>query len=274
MKIILFFSFILSSSFYLQAQDTILKRDGNEQIGKIIEVNESQVKYKSGGNVNGPTYVLSKENIKRIAYSNGTVDNFPEKENNQELFKPDPRNTDFGRHFISINAFDLFNGLLTLGYEYTFKSGDFSIKVPFSFGLISLGLADSISGNYHNDNDNEYYNRNKIFSTGLDFYCYPLGQGKSRYFMGVSFEYGIVKYWDYYYNNLTPYNYIFQKEYSHYYALVFQNGFLVQPTKHINISINAGIGYCRQKGYYDYQNNDNYRGYFVFRGGISFGYKF
>lgn len=260
------------SIYFSIAQDTILKIDGNEQIGKIIEINGTQVKYKSVSNLTGPTYVLSKDNILKISYSNGTIDSFPENKKKLEQIFIDPRNSDFGRNFISLNLFDLLNDVFTLSYEYTFNSGDFSIKIPLSFGFISLGLADSTTeyNSIYSDNgsDNDYYNKNKLFSTGLDFYCYPSGQGLVKYFTGVSLEFGLIKTLSVQYNSLPPYSTYFQKENSRYMALLFQNGVLFQPGKHINISINAGIGYSRL------EYNDLIDGNIVFRAGLNFGYKF
>ncbi len=248
----------------MQAQDTIYRKDSSIQVGKIQWINESQLKYKRNDNLNGPTFVISKEDIYKISYENGKVDYFNIKPTFKTTIAIDPIISNFGRNFFSINSFDLLNGLLTIAYERTFKSGDFSVKIPLSSGLIALGLSESSSGNY--DNNKEYYNRNKMISTGIDLYAYPFGQGKTKYFMGTSFEYGIYNSWEYdytYYPNI--YTTIKQ---NHYVAFLFQNGFLFQPTRNFNYSINIGFGCESYKDYYDFIDC------LIVRAGLNFGFKF
>lgn len=259
-------------SSFLFAQDTLYRSDGTRQAVKIIEVHESQVKYKMSSKVDGPMYVVNKEDIKKIVYENGATDTFPILKSINAIQK-DPRSIDFGRNFISLNMTDLFLGSLTIGYERTFKSGNYSIRCPLSLGLISLGLASPVT-NYSNtlnqfisglstNSYSGYYNRDKIFSTGLDFYYYNSGQGKSKFYFGPSLEFGQFNYWTYDYDFLNAYNY--KKEQGTYYAFLLQTGFLLQPDKHLNISINAGLGYA---------NTVSARGTLAIRGGISMGYKF
>ncbi|MDE6321418.1 MAG: hypothetical protein K2L93_03880 [Muribaculaceae bacterium] len=58
------------------AQDVIVKSDGSQLAGKVIEVTESVVKYKKVDNLNGPLYSISTDNILRINYENGDSDVF------------------------------------------------------------------------------------------------------------------------------------------------------------------------------------------------------
>jgi len=247
----------------LHAQDTLYRKDGAKQIAKILEVNETQVKYKPGSNLNGPTYVINKDDVIKIVYETGGVDVFPKKITDDLIpkRKEDPRSNDFGKNFISVNVPDIWFGSLTLNYEHTFKSGDFSFKCPLSLGLVSMGLANAPTRYYDNRG---YYDRDKIFSTGLDFYYYPIGQGKARVFFGPSVEYGQFNYWTYLYNPNPPYNSYTQKERATYHAILMQNGLLLQPSKHFNISINAGIGYSSAIRYST----------ITVRGGLNIGYKF
>jgi len=181
-------SFSFTSSF-LDAQDTLYKTYGSKQIVKIIEVNETQVKYKPASNLNGPGYVINKVDILKIAYETGLIDSFPKNITKNKI--PDPRNIDFGRNFISFNVSDLLFGFLTIGYEYTFKSGKYSLKCPLSFGLNSKSYSGSrgyYGGYYYYQGD--YHNTYNKFSTGLDFNFHPFGQGKSKFFFGPSFVFG------------------------------------------------------------------------------------
>jgi hypothetical protein len=59
-------------------QDTIITRNGNSIIGRIVEVTTTEVKYKKEGIADGPLYIEDKSGIDRIHYKNGFTDIFPE----------------------------------------------------------------------------------------------------------------------------------------------------------------------------------------------------
>jgi hypothetical protein len=91
-----------------------------------------------------------------------------------------------------------------------------------------------------------------------------MGQGKAKYFLGPSIEYGTAFNSNYFTRNRESYH-----------AFLFQNGFLIQPTKHFNFSLNLGLGYARSRFKGDSINYDlYYDGYLTFRGGLNIGYKF
>ena len=251
------------ASTFVYSQDTLYRNDGSRQVAKIIEINETQVKYKLGINLNGPTYVINRDDVMKIVFETGLVDVFPKMTIHASLpgRKKDPRSTDFGRNFISLNVPDIGLGSLTFNYEYTLKSGDFSFKCPLSLGLISTGLVDAPSRYY---DYRGYYDRDKIFSTGLDFYFYPFGQGKARYFIGPSVEYGLFNYWTVIFNPNPPFDSRSAKERGTYHAFLMQNGFLFQPSKHFNISIHVGTGYSSAMTH----------GSITIRAGLNVGYKF
>lgn len=264
----------------LKAQDTLYKPDGTRQNVKILEVNKTQLKYKSAADPGGPTYVISKEDVLKIVYGDGTAEVFLTpappgviKEGKFKAYKTDPRETDFGRNLFSFTLTDLLFRSLTLSYEHTYKSGDFSLRFPVSIGLTSLGLADYDS-TY--DIEGDYYNRNKVFSIGADFCFYPYGQGKAKFFFGASSEYGrfiFVPTNSYYYSSS------YEKRTGSYFAFLLQSGLLLQPSKNLNGSLNIGIGYAQRKygkpgQYYFPYSNSNREGHIVLRGGISIGYKF
>lgn len=267
MRTILYLTLFFFAPGLLSAQDTLYKSDGSKYNVKILNINETQVRFKPTADQSGPTYVISKADVLKIVYDAGTVEEFPPpvsrgviKDGKFSAYKTDPRETDFGRTLFSFTPTDLLFRSLTLSYEHTFESGDFSLRFPVSIGLTSLRLADL---EYTNENTGDYYSRNKTFSTGVDFYFYPGGQGQAKFFFGPSFEFGQYKYWSFYYN--PPFDDGNSKKTSTYYAFLLQNGFLFQPVKHFNVSINAGIGYSNRR----YGTS-----VIVIRGGLSIGYKF
>ena len=72
--IFLFISFFaLSLSF---GQDSIYFRNGDVSGVKVLEIDESFVRYKRHDNLDGPTFTVDKNKIKQIIYQNGTSDSF------------------------------------------------------------------------------------------------------------------------------------------------------------------------------------------------------
>ena len=60
------------------AQDTIVKRGGQQILGKILEVSQTEIKYKKDELKDGPVYIEDKATIVKIKYQGGYVDLFPE----------------------------------------------------------------------------------------------------------------------------------------------------------------------------------------------------
>lgn len=60
----------------MNAQDTIYTISKDSILAKIIEVNDTDVKYKKWNNIEGALYSTSKKNIHKIVYQNGMVENY------------------------------------------------------------------------------------------------------------------------------------------------------------------------------------------------------
>jgi hypothetical protein len=76
MSRLLLLFFILTSFFFIRAQDTIIKRNSEKIISKITEVNPNNVRYKRSDNLEGPIYTLEKEQINYIVYFNGIIEKY------------------------------------------------------------------------------------------------------------------------------------------------------------------------------------------------------
>lgn len=74
-RLSLFFVVALICSF-VNAQDVITKKNGEDINAKIIEVGTTEVRYKQADNLNGPTFVLNKSEILMIRYENGSKEIF------------------------------------------------------------------------------------------------------------------------------------------------------------------------------------------------------
>lgn len=68
--------FLAMFCFTVSAQDLITLKNGEEHNGKVIEVTETDIKYKKAESPDGPTRVVSKTEVFSILYQNGTKDVF------------------------------------------------------------------------------------------------------------------------------------------------------------------------------------------------------
>ena len=109
------------------AQDNIVLKNGEEINAKILEVGESNVKYKRFNNQNGPVYTKSKDEIFFIKYSNGEKDVFSSNSSNNSRSK----NTQ--------NKKVLISGASTFMYESGFDNDYF-------YSTSNLSLTASVGG--------------------------------------------------------------------------------------------------------------------------------
>ena len=83
---ILLFFFLSNNCF---SQDTIIKRDNEIIVAKIIEVDSKSVKYKKNNYLDGPLFILEKYKIRKIIYKNGETEEISsDSEYNNEVLKP------------------------------------------------------------------------------------------------------------------------------------------------------------------------------------------
>src|ERR1035437_1108886 len=68
--------FLFASLTFIHAQDTIIKRNEEKIIAKIIEVNQNDIKYKRFDYQDGPTFTVVKWELKYIIYGNGVKESF------------------------------------------------------------------------------------------------------------------------------------------------------------------------------------------------------
>jgi len=61
---------------FLFSQDIIVKKNGDQTQAKVTEVTETQIKYKTWDNLDGPVYSISTSAVSEIKYQNGKTDVF------------------------------------------------------------------------------------------------------------------------------------------------------------------------------------------------------
>ena len=77
-KILILLIFTAFAAIYVNAQDVVIKRNGDEIEAKVLEIGINEIKYKKFDNETGPTYTVSKSEIFMIKYANGSKDVFTE----------------------------------------------------------------------------------------------------------------------------------------------------------------------------------------------------
>lgn len=73
LAILLFFSFFACSAL---AEDIIVMKDGDIIKSQVLEISQSEIKYKKQSNLNGPTYTINKSDVLSITYDNGEQEKF------------------------------------------------------------------------------------------------------------------------------------------------------------------------------------------------------
>lgn len=84
-NIFILFAILLFISNIIQAQDTIIKINGETILAKISEITPTEIKYKRFNFQDGPSYVENKSEIAQITYSNGLKEVFSVKEIKKEI---------------------------------------------------------------------------------------------------------------------------------------------------------------------------------------------
>ena len=71
MKRLLILFACLPSMCVMYSQDIITQKDGTDIQAKVTEVGLSEISYKKYSNLDGPTYIISKDDVLMITYENG-----------------------------------------------------------------------------------------------------------------------------------------------------------------------------------------------------------
>lgn len=71
-----FYICLLFLTLRINAQDIVIKNDGTEIKAKVLEINETEVKFKRFDYIDGPTIILPKSELISIKYPNGNVETF------------------------------------------------------------------------------------------------------------------------------------------------------------------------------------------------------
>lgn len=112
------------------AQDKIYKNNGELVEAKVIEIGESEIKYKLFADPEGPTYSVDKDRLKKIVYKNGREETFQSSLRDAELY------ADQSKRALKINFLAPLAGYTQINYEQNIKPGR---SFELSLGIIGLG---------------------------------------------------------------------------------------------------------------------------------------
>ena len=249
----------------LHAQDTLFKTNGQRQVVTILDIMQTQIKYRPYLTQDAPVFIIQNRYVSKIVFKNGETKTFtakattPDSTNNIPF--PKQENNTNSRHFISLNAADLLMGMFTIDYEYTLGSGKLGLKFPLSTGY---GIFNQTNVDY---GYGRYVPRSTIIGSGISLNFYPAGLSQVAYFVGPSFQYRKFRA-DY--NFFDPVNYTttYIKRNGTFISLFIQNGLLFQAGPKLNLNLNIGLGYAHIT---ETENPDNA---FRMNLGANIGYRF
>lgn len=197
MKQLFFLSFLVLSAAVARSQDMIYTTSGNKFQAKVVEITSNEVKYKDFSNLDGPTYVITKQDVVLISYQNGTTEVVNP---NPPSYSPNKANTDYatkkpehknpnelyytGKNMLSINALALANGDLALFYDRDLLNDKLGITAMGSYNF-----NDRINQVLNIFVDNLYPNSKKMFDAGLGANFFPSNRGRAQYFVGLMGKY-------------------------------------------------------------------------------------
>ena len=82
MKQHLFVALFALCSISLYAQDILVRKGGEIENVKVVEVSPTEIKYKKSSNLDGPVFVEKRSNLYSVKYQNGEVQVFKDHSGN------------------------------------------------------------------------------------------------------------------------------------------------------------------------------------------------
>jgi len=262
-------------TFGIYAQDQLFKKDNTKLDVKILEINQTEIKYKLFTYQDGPTIIIAKSDVALIIYQNGVHevfnqqapptpqpiviyhDNLPRKKQ-QKLDTDSAKLAHYNevtstKNLVALNLLETFNSGFGLSYLREFANGYLNVYVPVNIGISEPMLnqpGNIIFGNYNN----QYYIQNfkykrKTVETGIGIHFQTSGKRAVTHFVGpyigISQFTGSYNSNDYYSanypsysQNLIPHSFVMNR-----YTFMLDNGVLFRITKNFNMILLAGIGY-------------------------------
>lgn len=252
------------------AQDKIYRKHGDVIEAKVKEVQDNSVLYKRFDNPDGPDYVISKREIKKIVYQGGQTDEFSDNNTksprrpSQAEIKRGPYPKKYGENILSVTP-----GAYLVALDGTINDAGIGItyeRMLDDHGHISLNLPIMMHFSSSRDYTNNYYGygisgdfksyNSFLFMPGVKFYPAP-DREMVRYSLGASFfaMLGGEPYAVYVNNSSYSGN---PQDTWHYsmYGIVLSNSVNISATRHLYLALDlsGGIPFSDNRR----QNNSSY----------------
>ena len=154
------------------SQDVIAKKDQSTIMSKVLEITNTEIKYKKWNNQDGPTYSIDRSEVVSINYENGEVEKFSDNPNSQQnIYSQINKNNNLG-YLESYNTFpaglkmngrrltnEEIKGLLDEQTYLLFNKAKNQINFGEIIGFVGLGslfMSYLFAPSYHNDYSLEY----------------------------------------------------------------------------------------------------------------------
>lgn len=231
----------------LKSQDVIYTVKGTKINGKVTEINPTSIKYKSPTNLDGPNYVILRNEVVLIEYSNGTAQIINENPPPISPQKPENSSTTskkadqqplnlyyLDKNLISINALSLANGDFAVMYDREFLNSRLSLSLLGTYNFNSrMGLLNAFI-------IDERENAKKNFDLGLALNFMPKNTSRVQYFMGL-----MVKHMDYSFDKQVSgpnSTYVYERTKGGQTAVMLTNGWLYRISSNFNFKLFGSIG--------------------------------
>ena len=156
----------------LAAQDLIVMRDGSMIESRVVEISQTEIRYKRFDHLDGPTIVIPAGNVLSIRYENGrqqTISAAPAWGNPSQQARPQQPRNQAARHWnhtaidpdrfifaFNINPFGFVNMVFwgatgsggSLSFE--FGKGNFNSEISLMFPGLGFGFLATFNGFWHN----------------------------------------------------------------------------------------------------------------------------
>jgi hypothetical protein len=247
-KVILSIFLFFCAAACLHAQDVIYTISGNKFLAKVTEVNTTDVKYKDFSNLEGPVYVISKNEVVLIRFSDGSTQIINEnppaltpKTEEQKTAKSHPGATEkkpmnlyyLNKNLISINALALANGDVTLLYDRELLDSRLCLTFLGGYNF------NPNTGAFNAVIRNSWPQSKKKYDAGFGISFMPRNTRRVQYFVGL-----LGKYMSYEYEEnaiINNQSVITQKTGSQL-AIMINNGWVFRVTPTLNFKLFGAIG--------------------------------
>ncbi|XZF15912.1 hypothetical protein ACTHGU_07225 [Chitinophagaceae bacterium MMS25-I14] len=242
----------------VNAQDKIIKKNGDVINARVKEIGMRTVTYKRYDNPDGPDFVINRNEIDLVRFENGTEEhmtrNFRERHGIRADYK-DRNGQTYGRNILSLAPVQFTNtSVMGVGLHYERildKRGIFSLYVPLAYSFKNSSYYDYNVYNSVNEQRSAFW-----AYPGVKFY--PTGSNrKVSYAAGACFAIGAgnvpVRRSVYDPNTQT---YITERTNKDFFQMgVMVNSSLnIQPTPHVYLGVELGLGIP----YIQNDNSDSY----------------